>query len=168
MPPWVCIRGVYPGSMPPCVPWWVYTPRYALPTHPGYTILPTYHWVHRHPCSQTQLKVAWAQSWDIPWVRASLAAQDPKVVRESVSFCAELLRSSRVKSVNDRIATGSFPVFPLWLEASAQGPALPSRHPIVDKCVEETPPVHHPFHCWSRKSRPWAHSRGCRTVVDEE
>jgi len=56
-------------------------------------------------------RVPWAQDGRNPWVRASLASQEPESVRERGGLCAELFRSSREKNSNDRIDEGSLPMY---------------------------------------------------------
>jgi len=41
----------------------------------------------------------------------------------------------------------------------AQSVAHPMCYPIVEECGAESSPDPHPFHCWARVARPWAHSR---------
>ena len=91
-------------------------PPYCTPLGIPWCI-PTIHVLsvrYRASCSGPQ-KRPWAQDGESPWVRASLASQDPKGVTKSVPVCAEFSALSRVNVDKDWIATGPSLLYTLWL-----------------------------------------------------
>jgi len=140
VPPWVWWRDTLhtgPGTLVAILPWCIW-PSIPSWDHPA----PTINVLITSNTAGCPVTARGAQEWELPWMRALLLLPVLKGVKVGIVLCAELLRLSGGKRMNDWIARGSPTVISLWLRHAAQSGAL-SVPPLMAGMLRKVVSVRH-------------------------